>query len=68
MVVRLSLGLTALVLYCLVLLPRIGRWFWAGPGSDRTARFVFILGAISSAGLLAELGWFGGSQSNNRAS
>jgi len=52
---RVGLGLVVLAFYCLWLLPRIGRWFFAGPGQERVLRFVFILGGLASAGLLAEL-------------
>ncbi|HBX68806.1 MAG TPA: hypothetical protein DEH25_05330 [Chloroflexi bacterium] len=54
-VIKLVLGLGVLVGYCLFLLPKIGRWFFAGLGQDRLLRFVFIIGALSSAGFLSAL-------------
>lgn len=51
--VRLILGLGILAFYCLWVLPRLGRWFFAGPGQSQILRFVFIIGTLSSAGLLA---------------
>jgi Kef-type K+ transport system membrane component KefB len=55
-ILRLIIGFGVLVIYCLVLLPRIGRWFFAGPGQQRIQRFLFVLAALASAGLLAKLG------------
>ena len=54
-VVKLVLGLIVLVGYCLYLLPRFGRWFFSGLGQDRLLRFVFVIGALSSAGFLSAL-------------
>jgi Kef-type K+ transport system membrane component KefB len=54
-VVKLVLGLIVLVGYCLYLLPRLGRWFFSGLGQDRLLRFVFVIGALSSAGFLSAL-------------
>jgi Kef-type K+ transport system membrane component KefB/nucleotide-binding universal stress UspA family protein len=36
-------------------LPRLARWFFAGPGQDRTLRFLFIMVALFTASALAEL-------------
>jgi Kef-type K+ transport system membrane component KefB len=55
-VVRLTVGLVLLVLYCMVLVPRMARWFFAGPGQGHVQRFVFIVAAMASAGLLAAAG------------
>jgi len=52
-VFKLVLGLVILVGYCLFLLPRFGRWFFAGLGQERLLRFVFIIGALASAGFLS---------------
>jgi len=54
-VIKLILGLVILVGYCLYLLPKFGRWFFSGLGQDRLLRFVFIIGALSSAGFLSAL-------------
>jgi len=54
-VIKLVLGLVVLVGYCLYLLPRFGRWFFSGLGQDRILRFVFVIGALASAGFLSAL-------------
>ena len=54
-VAKLLAGLALLYFYCMIFLPRFARWFFAGPGQDRLLRFVFVVGALSSAGLLADL-------------
>jgi Kef-type K+ transport system membrane component KefB len=52
--ILLQLGL--LVLYCLVLIPWLARRLFAGPVQDRMTRFIFMFGAMVSAGFVAELG------------
>lgn len=52
---QVATGLAVLAAYCALLLPRAGRWFFAGPGQDRAARFVFVLGALLSAAVVAEV-------------
>jgi Kef-type K+ transport system membrane component KefB len=54
-IVRLLIGLGALVVWCMVILPRLARWFYAGLGQERILRFVFVVGALASAGFLASL-------------
>jgi nucleotide-binding universal stress UspA family protein len=54
-VIKLVLGLVVLVGYCLFLLPKFGRWFFTGLGQDCLLRFVFIIGALASAGFLSAL-------------
>jgi len=49
-----QLGL--LVLYCLFLIPWLARRLFVGPVQDRTTRFIFMFGAMISAGFVAELG------------
>ena len=34
-VVKLLAGLALLYVYCMILLPKFARWFYAGPGQDR---------------------------------
>lgn len=52
-VVKLLVGLFLLYAYCMLFLPRFARWFFVSLGQDQILRFVFIIGALSSAGLLA---------------
>ena len=54
-VLRLGLGLGLLLLYSMIFLPWLARWFFAGPGQERMLRFVFVFGTFISAGLLAEI-------------
>ena len=51
--IKLVIGLGLLVLYTMVILPRMARRFYTGLGQDRMLRFVFVMGALASAGLLA---------------
>jgi Kef-type K+ transport system membrane component KefB/nucleotide-binding universal stress UspA family protein len=46
-----------LLLFGLILwaLPRLASWFFAGPGQDRTMRFLFVMVALFTASALAEL-------------
>ncbi len=53
---RLGAALAILLAYTMLFLPWLARRFFAGPGQERLMRFVFILGAMASAGLLAEMG------------
>jgi Na+:H+ antiporter len=52
--VKLVVGLAALIFTTLWIYPRIGHWFFAGPGTDRSLRFMFLLGAMALAGLISE--------------
>ena len=52
---QLVLGMASLVVWSFLIVPRIGRWFFSGIGQDRTLRFVFVLVALSSAAVLAEV-------------
>ena len=54
-IVRLLIGLAGLVIWCMVILPRMAHWFFATLGQERILRFVFIIGALASAGLVASL-------------
>jgi Na+:H+ antiporter len=48
-------GLVVLAIYCLVVLPWVGKRFFRGTGQSRTFRFAFMLFAFASAGVLAEV-------------
>jgi Kef-type K+ transport system membrane component KefB len=49
-----GLGLAVLVLWSLLGLPRVARWFFARVGTDRSYRFVFGIAAFLVGGVLAE--------------
>ena len=51
---KLLLGLGFLVAYCFLVLPRVGRWAFAYVGESHTARFLFLLAALTSAALVAD--------------
>lgn len=51
---ELVLGLVVLVVYCALLLPRIGRWSLAHLGSGTVPSFLFLLAALTSAALVAD--------------
>jgi Kef-type K+ transport system membrane component KefB len=53
-VVKLVLGLFVLAAYCVLALPRVGRWSFAHLGDGRTPRFLFLLAALTSAALVAD--------------
>lgn len=53
--VRLLIGLGILIVWCMIVLPRLARWFFAGLGQERMLRFVFVVGALASAGFMASL-------------
>jgi Kef-type K+ transport system membrane component KefB/nucleotide-binding universal stress UspA family protein len=48
-------SLLGLLVVLLWVLPRIAAWFFAGPGQDRSLRFLFIMVALFTAAALAEL-------------
>jgi Kef-type K+ transport system membrane component KefB len=52
-VLRLVLGLVVLALYCVVVLPWVGRWTFAR-FEAATPRFLFLLAALTSAALVAD--------------
>ena len=41
--------------YCFLVLPRLAKWFFATLGQQRTIRYGFVLAALLSAGVLAEV-------------
>jgi Kef-type K+ transport system membrane component KefB len=53
-VVSIIVGLGVLAVYCTVILRRLTRWAFAGLGQQRTARFLFLLVALTSAALVAD--------------
>jgi len=52
---QIGLGIIALIVWTFVILPRVGRWFFAGIGQERTLRFVYVLVALTSAAVLGEV-------------
>jgi Kef-type K+ transport system membrane component KefB len=55
LLVQVVAGLALLVVYTFVVLPPFTRWFFRGIGQPRTLRYVFILGALLSSAVLAEM-------------
>ena len=53
--IKLVVGLGVLVLWTMVILPRMARRFYMGIGQDRMLRFVFVIGALATSGLLATI-------------
>ncbi|HEY3142816.1 MAG TPA: cation:proton antiporter, partial [Acidimicrobiales bacterium] len=54
-IASLLLGLIGLGFYAGWVLPRLARWFFAGPGHEATARFLFLLAALLSAAVFSEM-------------
>ena len=52
---QMGLGLAALVFWCFLVLPLVGRAFFSGIGQERTLRFVFLLAALLSGAVVAEV-------------
>jgi Kef-type K+ transport system membrane component KefB len=48
------LGLIVVAVYCIVVLPAITRWFFAGLGQERELRFMMVIAAFTSAAVLAD--------------
>jgi Kef-type K+ transport system membrane component KefB/nucleotide-binding universal stress UspA family protein len=55
LVIEIMGGLALLAAYCLVLLPWVTRWFFAGLGQERELRFLMILVGFLSAAVVAEI-------------
>jgi Kef-type K+ transport system membrane component KefB len=51
---KIVLGLVVLAVFCAFVLTRLTRWVFAGLGQQTTARFVFLLLALTSAALVSE--------------
>jgi Kef-type K+ transport system membrane component KefB len=52
---QLVVGLGALGVWCFLVLPRVGRWFFRSMGQERTLRFVFVMATFLSGAVLAEM-------------
>ena len=52
---QMGVGLAVLAVWCFVVLPRLGHAFFRGIGQERTLRFVFLLAALLSAAVVAEV-------------
>ena len=52
---QMALGLAAIGVWCFLVLPRLGRLFFRSIGRERTLRFVFLLVALLSAAVVAEV-------------
>lgn len=55
LVIEIAGGLALVAAYCLVVLPWVTRWFFAGLGQERELRFLMILVGFLSAAVVAEL-------------
>jgi Kef-type K+ transport system membrane component KefB len=53
-VLKLTLGIAVLIAYCLVILPRIGRWSLEHLGRGTVPTFLFLLAGLTSAALVAD--------------
>jgi Kef-type K+ transport system membrane component KefB len=49
------IGLALVALWCFGVLPRLTRWFFTGLGQQRGARYIYVLGAMMSGAVLAEV-------------
>lgn len=54
LVSQVGLGLAIVVGWTFGVLPRLARWFFRGIGQPRTLRYVFVLAALLSGGVIAE--------------
>ena len=54
LLLQVVVGLVVLAVFCVLLLPRVTRWVFAGVGQHRGARFLFILVALTAAALVAD--------------
>ena len=55
LILQVVLGLAILVTFTFVVLPTIARWFFRTIGTQRTLRYVFMLAALLSSGVVAEV-------------
>jgi Kef-type K+ transport system membrane component KefB len=55
LILQVMLGLGILVVYSFVVLPRVAEWFFRGIGQQRTLRYAFMLAALLSSAVLAEV-------------
>ena len=54
LLLEVGLGLAVLAAFAAFVLPRVTRWFFAGVGQQRGARFLFVLVVLTSAALVAD--------------
>ena len=54
LVLEVAVGLLILAMVCVILLPWVTRWFFAGVGQQRGARFLFVLVALTGTALVAD--------------
>ena len=52
---QVGLGLGLVVVWTFVVLPRLALWFFRGIGQPRTLRYAFVLAALLSGGVIAEV-------------
>ncbi len=55
LVVEIGLGLVVLSVWCFLVVPWVARWFFTGLGQERSLRFMFLLIALTSAGVVSIL-------------
>lgn len=55
LVIEIGIGLGLLALWCFVVVPWIARWFFSGLGQERSLRFMLLLIALTSAGVVSNL-------------
>lgn len=53
--VQIGLGFALLCVYCFIVLSRVAAWFFAGLGRGKGMRYLFVLVAMLSSGVLAEV-------------
>ena len=55
LVVQLLIGLSVLLGWCFVVLPRVTKWFFTGVGQQRVLRYVYLIAALLSAAVISEM-------------
>ena len=55
LVMSITFGLAVLLLWCLVVVPRMARAFFTGLGQERTLRYMVVLISLTSSAVVAEL-------------
>jgi Kef-type K+ transport system membrane component KefB len=55
LLIDIAVGLGVLLAWCFVVIPRLGRLFFTGLGQERTLRYMFLLIALTSSAVIAEL-------------
>lgn len=54
LLVKIGGGLVLVAAFCLILLPVVTRWFFAGMGQERELRFMMVLAGFTSAAVVAD--------------